>query len=80
MEGFVLFSIRERLNCLGGLMKIDSITGGGTKVILTIPLQSNRQKGVSRPQAAATTKVAPFLRLCHLDQLGTRSFAWNLVN
>jgi signal transduction histidine kinase len=56
MEGFVLFSIRERLNCLGGFMEIDSITGGGTKVILTIPLQSNREKGASPPQAAATNK------------------------
>jgi Flp pilus assembly pilin Flp len=80
MEGFGLSSIRERLNYLGGHMEIDSIPWRVTKVILTIPLQSDREKGVSRPQAAATTKVAPFLRLCHLDQRRNRNFAWNLVN
>jgi PAS domain S-box-containing protein len=59
MEGFGLFSIRERLNYLGGRMETDSIPGEVTKVILTIPLQSDWEKGVSRPQAATTTKVAP---------------------
>jgi signal transduction histidine kinase len=59
MEGFGLFSIRERLSYFGGRMEIESIPGQVTRVILTIPLQADRKKGVSRPQAAATTKVAP---------------------
>ena len=80
IEGFGLFSIRERLNYLSGRMEIDSIPGEVTKVILTIPLQSDREKGVSRPQAAATKKEAAFQRLCHLDQRGNRSPASNLVN
>ena len=59
MEGFGLFSIRERLNYFGGRMEIESIPGQVTRVILTIPLQSDRKKEVSRLQAGATTKVAP---------------------
>jgi PAS domain S-box-containing protein len=58
MEGFGLFSIRERLNYFGGRMEIDSIPGEVSRVILTIPLQSDRKKEVSRPQVAATTKMA----------------------
>jgi signal transduction histidine kinase len=58
IEGFGLFSIRERLNYFGGHMEIDSIPGQVTRVILTIPLQSDRKKGVSRPPAAATTNEA----------------------
>jgi signal transduction histidine kinase len=59
MEGFGLFSIRERLNYFGGRMEIESTPGEVTRVILTIPLQSDRKKGVSRPPAAAIIKVAP---------------------
>jgi len=36
--GFGLFSIRERLRLLGGVMLIDSKTGRGTRVVLTAPL------------------------------------------
>ena len=36
--GFGLFSIRERLRLLGGVMMIDSNTGNGTRVLLTAPL------------------------------------------
>ena len=46
MEGFGLFSIRERLNYFGGRMEIKSIPGQVTRVILTIPLQSDRKKEV----------------------------------
>jgi PAS domain S-box-containing protein len=59
MEGFGLFSIRERLNYFGGRMEIKSIPERGTRVILTIPLQSDRKKEVKRPQAATATKGAP---------------------
>jgi signal transduction histidine kinase len=37
--GFGLFSIRERLQHLGGSLKIDSKPGQGTRVILTAPLK-----------------------------------------
>jgi len=36
--GFGLFSIRERLRLLGGVMMIDSKVGNGTRVVLTAPL------------------------------------------
>ena len=38
-EGFGLFSIRERLNSLGGGMGILSTPGQGTNVVLTLPLK-----------------------------------------
>jgi signal transduction histidine kinase len=37
--GFGLFSIRERLRLLGGVMTIDSAPGRGTRVRLTAPLE-----------------------------------------
>ena len=37
-EGFGLFSIRERLDFLGGSLEIHSKTGKGTKVVLVAPL------------------------------------------
>jgi len=40
-------------------MEIESVLRQVTRVILTMPLQSDRKKEVSRPQAAATTQVAP---------------------
>lgn len=36
--GFGLFSIRERLRPLGGLLEVQSAPGAGTHVILTVPL------------------------------------------
>jgi two-component system sensor histidine kinase UhpB len=38
--GFGLFSIRERLRLLGGVMEIESRAGLGTRVVLTAPLDS----------------------------------------
>jgi len=38
--GFGLFSIRERLRLLGGVMRIDSKAGRGTRVVLTAPLDA----------------------------------------
>ena len=40
--GFGLFSIRERLEPIGGLLKIESEPGNGTKVTLTAPLGKER--------------------------------------
>lgn len=39
MSGFGLFSIQERMQDIGGSMKINSSKGMGSKVLLTIPLQ-----------------------------------------
>lgn len=38
--GFGLFGIRERLRLLGGVMRIDSEAGSGTRVTLTAPLDA----------------------------------------
>jgi PAS domain S-box-containing protein len=40
VAGYGLFSIRERLSSLGGYLKIDSSPGQGTRVSLTVPLES----------------------------------------
>jgi PAS domain S-box-containing protein len=55
MEGFGLFSIRERLNYFGGRMEIESNSGRGTRVILAMPLTGNQKK--------ACTTTEPFLTL-----------------
>ena len=36
--GFGLFSIRERLNHLGGGMQIDSVPGAGTRIVVVAPM------------------------------------------
>ncbi len=43
--GFGLFSIRERLHHMGGLMEIDSTPGGGCRIILVVPVPA--VKGVA---------------------------------
>ena len=40
---FGLFSIRERLEQLGGLIEIDSVPGRGSKITMTVPLKSEVQ-------------------------------------
>ncbi|MGO8702967.1 MAG: PAS domain S-box protein [Candidatus Brocadiia bacterium] len=40
MTGFGLFSVRERLESLGGRLEIDSRIGGGTRATLAAPLES----------------------------------------
>jgi PAS domain S-box-containing protein len=59
IEGFGLFSIRERLNYFGGTMEIESTPGKLTRVILTTALQPNKQKRDSRPATSAAVRVAP---------------------
>jgi len=48
-SGFGLFTIRERLKRLGGYFAIDSRSGSGTRVVLSVPLKlkSGGQKGLS---------------------------------
>jgi PAS domain S-box-containing protein len=40
--GFGLFSIREQLERVGGSMDINSSPGGGSRIILSVPLQKDR--------------------------------------
>jgi signal transduction histidine kinase len=47
--GFGLFSIRERLNHLGGGMQIDSAPGAGTKIVVIAPMTAGA------PETAAET-------------------------
>jgi len=44
-SGFGLFTIRERLKRLGGYFAIDSRSGSGTKVVLSVPLKSKTIDG-----------------------------------
>jgi PAS domain S-box-containing protein len=46
-EGFGLFSIREQLEYLGGNIRIESQTGHGTKVTMTLPLGPEESANVS---------------------------------
>ncbi|MGB8226350.1 MAG: PAS domain-containing protein, partial [Sedimentisphaerales bacterium] len=41
-KGFGLFSIRERLNCFGGSLEIDSKPNHGTRVSLVAPIKCNK--------------------------------------
>ena len=41
MDGFGLFSVRERLESLGGRLEVDSQPGRGTRATLAAPLTSN---------------------------------------
>ena len=52
--GFGLFSIRERLDLLGGRLEIASIPGQGTKATLTAPCKKTR-----RPVVAGVTRLTP---------------------
>ncbi len=59
MGGFGLFSIRERLNYFGGSMEIESTPGEVTRVILSLPLRTDKKK---RPSIkAAPTPVRMLL-------------------
>ena len=55
--GFGLFSIRERLELLGGRMDIDSAPGGGSRFILTAPV--GRAAVVTPPVAPGPQPPSP---------------------
>jgi PAS domain S-box-containing protein len=59
IEGFGLFSIRERLNYFGGHMEIESIPGVLTRVILTVPVQTDQPKRSACVAAVAPAPVSP---------------------
>ncbi len=50
--GFGLFSVRERLDLIGGRMEIDSAPGRGSRVMLTAPLSAG---SAAAPAAAAVS-------------------------
>jgi PAS domain S-box-containing protein len=58
IEGFGLFSIRERLNYFGGRMEIESSPGEVTRVILTLPLRSDKNKRTNHMATPAPIRVA----------------------
>jgi PAS domain S-box-containing protein len=58
IEGFGLFSIRERLNYFGGRMEIESIRDEVTRVILTLPLQPDKKKRPSHTSASPLVRLA----------------------
>ena len=55
--GYGLFSVRERLNAIGGEMQIDSRPGDGTVVVLTLPLDA--MSGRPGNDATATGRRSP---------------------
>lgn len=55
-SGFGLFSIRERLELLGGRLEIDSSVNQGTRIILSVPATLAKKR--SRPAAVAAHDVA----------------------
>jgi len=57
IEGFGLFSIRERLNYSGGHMEIESIPGEVTRVILTVPVQTDLLKRDTRLATPAPARL-----------------------
>ncbi|HLD47073.1 MAG TPA: ATP-binding protein, partial [Desulfobaccales bacterium] len=59
IEGFGLFSIRERLNYFGGRMEIDSTPGEVTRVILSLPLQPDKKKKPSQSATPPVVRVIP---------------------
>jgi PAS domain S-box-containing protein len=71
VQGFGLFSVRERLNYFGGSLEVDSIPGEVTRVSLVMPLQSKGRPKKSRMKTAdpaelasppAAPRVAPLAR------------------
>jgi signal transduction histidine kinase len=56
IEGFGLFSIRERLHYFGGHMEIESTPGEVTRIILSLPLQSDKKMRPSRMAAPPPVK------------------------
>jgi signal transduction histidine kinase/FixJ family two-component response regulator len=55
--GFGLFSIRERLDLIGGRMEIDSAPGRGSRFVLTGPVQPIGE--IATPYRAAASPSAP---------------------
>ncbi len=46
-QGFGLFSIRERLKCVGGLLDVESWPGRGSRITLSVPLKDSGLQAIS---------------------------------
>ncbi len=56
-SGFGLFSIRERVEALGGNLNITSIKGEGTQALLTVPLATHHQDTQQRDEPIISKKA-----------------------
>ncbi len=83
VEGFGLFSIRERLNYFGGSLEIDSTPGQGATVILAMPLQSgvkSRKTRISTPVAVEAASSSMPAGLSPLEPAKTETTPPIVVN
>ncbi len=58
--GFGLFSVRERLNVVGGNMEVISHPGDGTKVIIHVPVESQGGFKEELPKSKASSSSDPY--------------------
>lgn len=54
-DGFGLFSVRERLDLMGGRLKIDSVLGQGTFCSISIPIETKAPASEAPPVAVVAT-------------------------
>ena len=62
-QKFGLFSVRERIQALGGRFELDSVPGQGTKAVLTVKLTKTQVAGMGKEtgeneEVAASTPIA----------------------
>jgi PAS domain S-box-containing protein len=58
-SGFGLFTIRERLDWLGGSLRVESLPGAGTRATLTAPLRLTGPTGARRATSASGGSPVP---------------------
>lgn len=58
VQGFGLFSIKERLDYFGGSLEIESALGQGTRVTLLIPVTTKRSKPLPRSSAVTLSTLS----------------------
>ena len=73
--GFGLFSIRERLELLGGQMKVVSAPGQGTQVILEVPLRGAEIEAAEEAAEQAAKRMAETGRGRAEERAGVREAA-----
>lgn len=60
MDGFGLFSIRERLSFLGGHLDVHSAAGEGTRMVIKVPLPTRKETVL--PPSGKTRPTGPSVR------------------
>jgi PAS domain S-box-containing protein len=79
--GFGLFSIRERIDLLGGRLELKSSPGSGAAAVLTAPLRlGSGQEVVSDPGDALANSSGKIRVLLADDHRGAREGLKNLIN